>query len=272
MRFAIKDAANITLHDRVKNIPLFYTRDLNTFNVKLEGESVYAKAKGENTIAFDGALTGTVNMEAEVIQFDQLAVILASTVETGDSDIAERKLLTVDGSSKITLTDIVPVKNSITAFLVEPDGVSHLEQLKCTTATVGSNTEITITTVGIPEGTKVAVFYLVKKPNVKKITVKNVSTAPNYRITGDTACKNDQGQNVVMAIDIPNCKVKRSIEMSFTAENPSNFNTELDILPDEDGNYVNLSFIGEPTDPIERLRSLQSDDMNFTVKEDITKK
>ncbi|WP_024620206.1 hypothetical protein [Metaclostridioides mangenotii] len=267
MRFAIKDAANVTLHDRVKNLPLFYTRDLNTFNVKLEGESVYAKAKGDNAIAFDGALTGTVNMEAEVIQFDQLAVILASTMETGDTDIAERQLLTADGSSKVTLTDIIPVNNSLSVFAVEADGVSHLEALKFTSATTSSNTEITIINP-VPEGTKVAVYYMVKKPNVKTITVKNVSSAPNYRITGDTACKNDQGQNVVMAIDIPNCKVKRSIEMSFTAENPSNFNTELDILPDENGDYVKLSFIGEATDPIVRLKSLQSDEMDFVIRED----
>lgn len=270
MSLAIKDACNVTLVDRITKVPLYHTKDLNTFTVKFEGESVYAKAKGENKIAFDGALTGTLNMEAEVVQFDQLAVILASTVETGATDIGGRRVLTVDGSNKATLEGIKPLQGSLSAFLIDADGVSHLESLKFTSATVGENTELTINSPGMPEGTKVAVYYMLKKPNTKKIVIRNESTAPNYMLYGDAACKTDQGQMVAMALTLPNLKVKRSIEMSFTAENPSNFNTELDILPDENGEYMTLAFIGN--DPNATFRNIRFEETEINLKEDTTKK
>lgn len=243
MRFAIKDAANITLCKRSTKEPIFYTRDLNTFNVKLEGESVYAKAKGDNAIAFDGALTGSLTMEAEVVQFEQLAVILSSTVVEESARIGERKVLASDSAKKVTLEGIVPVKGSISVFSLEKDMITNVELLAFTTATVGGNTEITITTPNFDAGDSVAVFFLKEIPKAKKIVVRDQSVAPNYTIYGDALAKNEEGEYLALAMTIPNCKAQRAIEMGFTTENPSNFSTTLDILPDENGEYMTLAFI-----------------------------
>ncbi|WP_027703024.1 hypothetical protein [Metaclostridioides mangenotii] len=249
MRFAIKDAANITLCTRSTKEPIFFSRDLNTFNVKLEGESVYAKAKGDNAIAFDGALTGTVTMEAEVVQFEQLAVILSSTVVQESARVGERKVLLADDAKKVTLEGIIPVKGSISVFSLEKDKITNVELLNFTTSTAGVNTEITITSPNFTAGENVAVFYLKEIPKAKKIVVKDQSTAPNYTIYGDAMAKNDEGEYLALALTIPNCKAQRSIEMGFTAENPSNFSTTLDILPDENGEFLTLAFIEDGVDP-----------------------
>lgn len=43
MSFAIKDAANITFYNRATNEPIFYTPDLNSFNISFTGDTVFAK-------------------------------------------------------------------------------------------------------------------------------------------------------------------------------------------------------------------------------------
>lgn len=245
MSFAIKDAANVTFYNKATNEPIFYTPDLNSFNISFTGDTVFAKAKGSNKIGFDGALEGKIDMESEVIGFDQLAVILSSTVVKDTARVGRRKVLKSDGSKKVTLQGIIPVTGSISVFSLEADKKSHKEKLTITSSTVTSNTEITITTSGFNAGDEVAVYYLVDVPNCKKITVKNESTAPNYTIYGDAYAKDENGVNQVLALKLGNCKVERSIELSFTAENPSTFKTSCTILPDENGNYFELNFLGD---------------------------
>lgn len=43
MSFAIKDAANVTFYNRATNEPIFYTPDLNSFNISFTGDTVFAK-------------------------------------------------------------------------------------------------------------------------------------------------------------------------------------------------------------------------------------
>lgn len=245
MSFAIKDAANVTFMNKATSEPIFYTPDLNSFKLSLTGDSVFAKAKGADKIAFDGALKGTVEMESEVIGFDQLAVILSSTVVKESSRVGRRKLLKVDGSKKVVLTGIIPVTGSISVFSLESDKKAHKEKLTITSTTASQNTEITITGSTVTAGDEVAVYYLVDVPNTKKIVVKNESSAPNYTVYGDAYAKDENGVNQVLALKLPNCKVERAIELSFTAENPSTFTTKMSVLPDENGEYVVLSFIGD---------------------------
>ena len=63
MRFAIKDAGNVKVTNKATGIPIFYSEDANTFEYKFSAEAVYAKAKGENAIAFDGPTTAELKME-----------------------------------------------------------------------------------------------------------------------------------------------------------------------------------------------------------------
>ncbi|MCI9976453.1 hypothetical protein JY742_10000 [Clostridioides difficile] len=244
MRFAIKDASNIIVKNRVSGKPLFYTEDLNTFNYKIDSESVYAKAKGANSIAFDGALTITLTMEQQVLQMNQLAMLLASDVVEETAKVGKRKLLVSDDAKKVTLENLRPVANSISVYSVEKDGISLVKELKFTSSISGSNTEITITDTEFTEGDRVTVFYLEEKPKAKVIKIKDGSTAPNYIIEGDVLVKTTDGDYMVLYMTIPNAKAQRSIELNLEAENPSSFNLTVDVLKDENGEYSTFAFVG----------------------------
>ena len=47
-----------------------------------------------------------------------------------------------------------------------------------------------------------------------------------------------------MAIRVNNCKPQRNIELALSADAPSTFNTTFDLLPDENGDYFELAFLG----------------------------
>ncbi|MCC0713485.1 hypothetical protein IC217_21090, partial [Clostridioides sp. ES-W-0017-02] len=139
MRFAIKDASNIIVKNKTTGEPLFYTADLNAFNFKLDSESVYAKAKGANAIAFDGSVTCSLALEQEVIQMPQLAMLLASDMVEESAKVGKRKLLTSDSTKKVTLENVKPVTNSISVYSVEKDGISLVKKLQFTSTVTGSN-------------------------------------------------------------------------------------------------------------------------------------
>lgn len=245
MAFAIKDACNVTVYDRGTGKPVFYTEDLNAFNLSLSAETIYAKAKGANKIAFDGALEGSLAFESEVIQFPQLAMILSSDTVKGEARVGRRVVKEVDAQKKITLNGCVPVTGSVSVFTVESDGKTHIEELGAVPATVGSDTTVTLTGTSAVAGAKVAVYFLESKPQVKKITVNGEGKGANYFMHGYTTAKDEFGVNQIMTIKVNNCKPQRNIELALSADAPSTFNTTFDLLPDENGDYFELSFLGE---------------------------
>lgn len=245
MAFAIKDACNVTVYERATGKPVFYTEDLNAFNLSLNSETVYAKSKGANKIAFDGALEGTLTFESEVIQFPQMAMILSSDIVDTEAKVGRRLIKEINAEKKVVLTGCTPVTGSISVFTVEPDGKTHVEELGATPSTASGDTTVTLTGVGAVAGAKVAVYFLEKKPKVKKITVSGEGKSSNYFMHGYTTAKDEFGVNQIMTIKVNNCKPQRSIELALNADAPSTFNTTFDLLPDENGEYFELSFLGE---------------------------
>lgn len=246
MKFAVLDAANVTLYSKKTNKPLYHTRDINTFNLNFTGDTIFAKAKGKNAVGFDSPMEGTLTMEAEVIGFDELAVILASEMVEESARVGQRKLLKTDSSKKVTLGSVIPVQGSMSVFEVENDKVSHKRELQFTAVNSAGSTEITITTADFVSGKDVVVYYLQDMPNCKTISIKDNSVAPNYYMYADTYVKDKTtGESYVMAMKLPNLKAKRSIELNLTAENPSVFKTEFAVLSDENNESAKFSFIGD---------------------------
>lgn len=245
MSFAIKDAANLTLYDRVTNVPLFYTEDANNFEFKMSAETVYAKAKGNKKIAFDGEITAECKIEFEVIQFAHLSVMLASdVVSLNKKKVAEMQKLVLDGGKKAKLLKTKPVSGSIIAFKLGKDGQELVgEKLSISTQESGVDTEITVTSSALKEGDRIAVFYQLEAPKVKNITLSNKSKSRNFRIEADVKARTDMGEDIVLHLSIKNARAKRNAELTLSAENPSKFPMDLDCFPDESGDYAELTFI-----------------------------
>lgn len=245
-QFAIKDAGNVLVKARSTGKPIFYTRTPNTFNFTLESETVYAKAKGSNAIAFDGAITATLTIEQEVVTFDQFTMILATDMTEGVQKITERYVGTLDGSKKVTIKNKTFVPNSVVVFALDADGVSNGKPLDASASQASANIEVTINEEDSKQGDKVAVFYMIELPaTTKSITVKDVVNSQNYIVEADIAVKTAMGTNMVMYATFYNCKAQRAIELALDAENPTNFTTTMDVLPNEQGEYCTFAFVGD---------------------------
>lgn len=99
MGFAIKDAIDLTFNkigkDGSVDSGAGYKIDfLNDIQIQMDAEQLYATKKGNNAVSFSSGRTGTLTMNAEVIDMQFLAMMLGG-VMTGDSGA---EVITVDGS------------------------------------------------------------------------------------------------------------------------------------------------------------------------------
>lgn len=109
--FAIKDAVKVTLHpqgesETTNDIVIGY---LNSCNLKLEGETLYAKMNGNDFISMGGARKGTFQMDAEVIKDDYLALMLGGTLDKSTGKI------TATGQAPATAYELTGVFNVTTS-------------------------------------------------------------------------------------------------------------------------------------------------------------
>lgn len=125
-KFAIKDVVDVVLHpigamDTNDDITIDY---LNSCQLTLESESVYATEKGNNAISFGGSRTGTFTMSAQVIRDDFLAMMLGGTVEEDGSIKVTGSIpttsYTLTGTFNVTLANGQSVVKKMTLAKVTP--------------------------------------------------------------------------------------------------------------------------------------------------------
>ncbi len=125
-KFAIKDVVDVVLHpigamDTQDDITIDY---LNSCQLTLESESVYATEKGNNAISFGGSRTGTFTMSAQVIRDDFLAMMLGGTVEEDGSIKVTGSIpttsYTLTGTFNVTLANGQSVVKKMTLAKVTP--------------------------------------------------------------------------------------------------------------------------------------------------------
>ena len=116
MAFAIKDAIDLTL--KTGNDQAYCVINyLNDCQIQLESEQVFATKKGNNAVSFSSGRSGTLTMNAEVIDDDFLCLMLGATK---------------DASGKITVDDKIP-SQAFTATgtfrIVNEDGTEELRNI-----------------------------------------------------------------------------------------------------------------------------------------------
>lgn len=243
MNFAIKDAGNVTVSEKATYAPLLYSEDANTFNLKIESEQDYAKAAGENVIAFDGQETATLMMEFEVYQFGQMALTLASKEVEGTKAVRRTTKVECTEAGKITFAP-TPVAGSIRVAKLADDG----QELLSDELTVGALTtgEMTITEAEV--GDKFMVFYKEEIENVKSITFKSDSVSSNMIIDADVRGKTRDGKYLILNVNLPNVKPKKSFELDAQADSVSKLSLEFDVFKDFDGVLATFSLLNKDAD------------------------
>lgn len=244
MNYAVKDVANCFIYDRSNNKPFLFTEYLNGFNLSLTSTEVNALAKGVAKIAFDGAREGTLALESEVVEFKYFAMLLGSDLVTGDIDASKKQVLTVGTDNKVVLKAATPIDGSIAVFTVGKDKKTHIEEVAFEKV-VAKAGDVELVLTGAVEGEDVVVYYLERKVNVKKITVKDSTVGKSYWINGITSMRNEFGEDELFVVKICNAKPQAGIEMNLTADAVATFTANFTLMADENNNMIELALLGK---------------------------
>lgn len=260
MNYAIKDAMDVFLQKRVVNADgvevfenVLFTDYANETSIEFTAERLYAKAKGNDKIAFDYGKKSTLKMSMEVFDLSWLAILLGAETEVGAVDFTRREVLTiVDG--KVTIKD-KPMDGSVAIYKVGRDLKSHESgKMDASKFTVAGN-EITITglngsvptvksTPVLKNGDKIVVYYLTKSAlTAKTMTISANKFPTNYAITGVTSLRNEFGEDIPVQFFIPSCKPQSNFTFTMSAESCATVDATFDVFPDASNSMMELRYI-----------------------------
>lgn len=242
-QFAIKDAAACTFYNRKDGKPVMYSDYLNSFSISLSEETVYAMARGSKKIAFANPKEGTVALSCEVFEPKYLSVILSADMVEGATNKAMRKVVTLGDDLTVAAKEIDgAIVDTISVFKVEDDKRTHIEEVSFTES-AGA-----LTLTGVSANDTVVVYYMIEMLDSKKIVVTSKSKNTNYTIEGVTTMTDEFGQEELLGIRINNCRPQGNVEINLTSDAVVSLESTWDMMPDENGNMLELVLLGEEAD------------------------
>ena len=219
--------------------PYLFFETANTTTVGLEGDSVYAMAKGARRIAFPNPITGTLSVEAQVYTFKFFSLFSDGTIDNS-ATIATKETIKATEAGKITL---VPGDgNSIESgfVFVYPKG-KYGEDDAAIAGTFAENVFTATTASDIKSGDEFDVGYLLVKAGVKKISFNNKKMPKDYFITMSTLDKDEEGAYAPFKITAYKASIQRTWELSFSSEgDPATVTATFDLMEDKDGNILDM--------------------------------
>lgn len=257
MNYAIKDAMDVFLQKRLVNTDgvevfenVLFTDYANETSIEFTAERLYAKAKGNDKIAFDYGKKSTLKMSMEVFDLSWLAILLGAETEVGAVEFTRREVLTIK-EGKVTIKDN-PVEGSIGIYKVGRDLKTHVgAKLEESKFAVAGN-EITLTGVvstkeasrGLQNGDKIVVYYLTNSALTGKTMSISANKFPsNYAVRGVTSLRNEFGEDIPVEFFIPSCKPQSNFTFTMSAENCAVVDATFDVFPDASNTMMELRYI-----------------------------
>ena len=143
-KYAVKDVVDLKFYEltgsgkaEVASLEIDY---LNSCQLTLESETIYATAKGNNFISFGGSRTGTFTMSAQVITMEFLAMMLGGTYD--------------NVQNIISVTGDIPSKSYYiegTFNMVDQSGQKSLKKLTLSKCTPQASTDLTLSATEVGE-------------------------------------------------------------------------------------------------------------------------
>ena len=219
--------------------PYLFFETANTTTVGLEGDSVYAMAKGARRIAFPNPITGTLSVEAQVYTFKFFSLFSDGTIDNS-ATIAKKETIKATEAGKITL---VPGDgNTIEAgfvFVYPKD--KYGDEESAIAGTFASNVFTATEASDIAVNTEYEVGYLLVKAGVKKISFSNKKLPKDYFITMSTLDKDEEGAFAPFIITAYKASIQRTWELSFSSEgDPATVTATFDLMEDKNGNILDM--------------------------------
>lgn len=232
--FGIKDSANFTVKYKSganKGKPFIYADYATVATNEWSSSQVYAKSKNVNAIRWDYDRAGTIKAEMEIFDLKWISMLFGTEFVSGSKDILKREVVTVGADKTATMTGDAVV-GSMTVYTLDDDGLSNLEEIALTTGYTVASKKLTFTGENIVEGTKIAIFYLENKSEVKTLTINADKYPQNFEIYADTAIRDLDGADQFVQIHYFNVKAKSQFTLTLDAANVCKLSIEFDILKD----------------------------------------
>ena len=221
--------------------PFLWFDTANVTTVSVKGDTSYAKKKGENAIAHQNPIEGTMTIEAQVIPFKLYALFGDGTVSAeGVKDVKQTITCSTAGTLAITSGDGETVKSG-TVF-VYPEGYFGIESK----AVAGSFADGTFTATAVEDiavDSSYEVGYLVSKSSgVTTVSIATSKIPPDYYITMLTDGKAEDDSITAINITAYKASIQRNLDLSFASEgDPQSITLTFDLLHDVNGNFLDVT-------------------------------
>lgn len=240
--YGIKDAGDLTFTNLTTNEPELYIGYANSVQIDLTSDTVYAYAKGAKAVSWDKPLEGTMKISVDLMSFDLMGFIMGSKLSEKATEFYQRetfKLKSADEEVTLGASASEIKDDTICVYELGADKNSQGAALETAAYAEGK-----VTMTGGLEGKTYVVYYMTTK-TAKTFMIEAESTlSAFYKLNMITAGKAwADGGKVPMEIEFLKVAPQRALSLTFSAEEPSSFEVNLDILADGEGNLFEIKNI-----------------------------
>ena len=240
--YGIKDAGDLTFTNLTTNEPELYIGYANSVQIDLTSDTVYAYAKGAKAVSWDKPLEGTMKISVDLMSFDLMGFIMGSKLSEKATEFYQRetfKLKSADEEVTLGASASEIKEDTVCVYELGADKNSQGAALETATYADGK-----VTMTGGLEGVTYVVYYMTTK-TAKTFMVEAESTlSAFYKLNMITAGKAwADGGKVPMEIEFLKVSPQRALSLTFSAEEPSSFEVNLDILADGEGKLFEIKNI-----------------------------
>ena len=228
----------LILEKKTKKLFLDF-KTANTTTTNISSDSVYARAKGSNRIAFPNSPEGTLTIEAQVYPFKVFALFSDGEVEN-QGIYAETQTIKATEKGKLTIT--VPTKGTIqtgTVFVYPVDSTG--DESDVIEGTFASGVFTATTESNIATDKEYVVSYVLNRTGVKKIAINSKKLPKDYFITMTTVDKDEDGVYTPFKQTFYKASPQRNFEIALSSDgDPMQLSLVFNLLENENGDFVDM--------------------------------
>lgn len=228
----------LILEKKTKKLFLDF-KTANTTTTNISSDSVYARAKGSNRIAFPNSPEGTLTIEAQVYPFKVFALFSDGEVEN-QGIYAETQTIKATEAGKLTIT--VPTKGTIqtgTVFVYPVDSTGDESDVIAGTFASGVFTATTESDIALDK--EYVVSYVLNRTGVKKIAINSKKLPKDYFITMTTVDKDEDGVYTPFKQTFYKASPQRNFEIALSSDgDPMQLSLVFNLLENENGDFVDM--------------------------------
>lgn len=231
---ANRQVCDVDFRDVATMRPVMFFETANTTTQEIQGDSVYAMAKGAKKIAFANPISGTASIEAQVYPFEFYSLFTDGVVESTGS-YPEKKVIKCTTEGELEIPEGA-VAGTVFAFANGDFGGVEIAG----TFADGKFTANTASDIAVDAEYEVG-YIMSKNGGVKRISFNNKKMPKAYYISMNTVEKDEDDVLTPYKIILYKAQPQRNFSLSQSSEgDPASISMSFELLEDKDGNFVDM--------------------------------